>query len=255
MLTLFNKCHLILEDSCTIVVESVCTLLQYLAHHRHHHAVGRDAKRVLPSLDYYSLLSLCCESDVHESVVMSLSLRFRLMVSLNWRRDKGWPESVLNPLLCIAVVELTTERLVQDNIIRKLMNAGDLAMMGDVVADLQEQQKDTTGRVKRWDLQDWKIVWIRWRYCGRGGGDSVRPFCFVFLFLYRVICGYGNTDLEINMKITAGDYSWGNVEVVTGDGRISRKLHEFHLYYIGVREWLRNLGIDRENTREGAGLW
>ena len=31
-------------------------------------------------------LSLCCESDVHESIFMSLSLRLLLMVSLNRRR-------------------------------------------------------------------------------------------------------------------------------------------------------------------------
>ena len=33
-------------------------------------------------------LSLCCESDVHESVFMSLSFRFLLMVSLNRRRGR-----------------------------------------------------------------------------------------------------------------------------------------------------------------------
>ena len=33
-------------------------------------------------------LSLCCESDVHESIFMSLSFRFLLMVSLNRRRGR-----------------------------------------------------------------------------------------------------------------------------------------------------------------------
>ena len=33
-------------------------------------------------------LSLCCESDVHVSVFMSLSFRFLLMVSLNQRRGR-----------------------------------------------------------------------------------------------------------------------------------------------------------------------
>ena len=33
-------------------------------------------------------LSLCCESDVQESIFMSLSFRFLLMVSLNRRRER-----------------------------------------------------------------------------------------------------------------------------------------------------------------------
>ena len=33
-------------------------------------------------------LSLCCESDVHESIFMSLIFRFLLMVSLNRRRGR-----------------------------------------------------------------------------------------------------------------------------------------------------------------------
>ena len=51
--------------------------------HHHHHAVGRDATKTASihlTIAFY--LSLCCESDVHESVFMSLSFRFLLMVSL-----------------------------------------------------------------------------------------------------------------------------------------------------------------------------
>ena len=50
----------------------------------HHHAFGRDATKTASiHLTIAHHLSLCCEGDVHESVFMSLSFRFLLMVSLN----------------------------------------------------------------------------------------------------------------------------------------------------------------------------
>ena len=55
----------------------------------YHHAVGRDATKTASiHLTTVLHLSLCCDSDVHESVFMSLCFRFLLMVSLNRRRGR-----------------------------------------------------------------------------------------------------------------------------------------------------------------------
>ena len=49
-------------------------LVTILGIHHHHHAVDRDAiKTVSIHLTIALHLSLCCESDVHESVFVSLA--------------------------------------------------------------------------------------------------------------------------------------------------------------------------------------
>ena len=49
---------------------------------------SRSDKDCLHHLTVALHLSLCCESDVHESIFMSLIFRFLLMVSLNRRRGR-----------------------------------------------------------------------------------------------------------------------------------------------------------------------
>ena len=49
---------------------------------------SRSDKHCFHHLTLALHLSLCCESDVHESIFMSLIFRFLLMVSLNRRRGR-----------------------------------------------------------------------------------------------------------------------------------------------------------------------
>ena len=69
-----HKLHICYEVTCGIteIGRIVCLY--------HHHAVGRDATKTASiQLTIALHLSLCCESDVHESVFMYLSFRFLLM--------------------------------------------------------------------------------------------------------------------------------------------------------------------------------
>ena len=62
-------------------------IIVYVVYYHHRQAVGRDATKTASiHLTIILYLYLCCASDVHESVFMSLSFRFLLMVSLNLRR-------------------------------------------------------------------------------------------------------------------------------------------------------------------------
>ena len=68
------------------------------------HNVGRDAtKTAYIQLTIALHFSLCFKSDVRESVFMSLSFRFLLMVSLNRRRGRPlflWPEDSWQYIIC-----------------------------------------------------------------------------------------------------------------------------------------------------------
>ena len=59
-----------------------------------------------------------------------------------------------------------------------------------------------------------------------------------FVYLGGVICGDGNSDIEIHRRMTAGANAWRKVEGMMGDTHV----------------WVRNNGTNRETTGESAGL-
>ena len=138
--------------------------------------------------------------------------------------------SVLNPLLFIAVLDLTSRKTVTKDAMTKLLYADDLALVANGKQELQEALDECNGLFTRHglniNLQKTEVLHIgrqREELDIELEGKKLTQWDS-FVYLGGAVCGDWKTEREVRRRAQAGENVWRAVEGVMADRRISKRL-------------------------------
>ena len=138
--------------------------------------------------------------------------------------------SALSPLLFIMVMEIISRKISTKNILRKMMYAGDLAIIAESKQDLQEVLEEWKWVFEKYrlrmSLEKTEVMWVghqREELNIRFNGKEIKQVDG-FVYLGGMVTEDGHSAAEVQRRTQAGANAWRKVEGVMLDRKISKKL-------------------------------
>ena len=166
-------------------------------------------------------------------------------------------DSVLSPLLFIAVLDLISRKTVVKDAMKKFFYADDLAMVTNGKQELQETMEEWNGLfIKhglKLNLEKTEVLHIGHQREEldielEGKILNQRDSC---VYLGGTVCGDGKTEREVRRRGQPGANAWRAVEGVMADRRISKRLKG---KVMNTCVTPGNLGSDRTTTTQAASV-
>ena len=169
-------------------------------------------------------------------------------------------ESVLSPLLFIAVLDSISRKTVVKDAMKKLLYADDLALVTNGKQEIQETMEEWNSLFIKHGLKP-NLEKTGVLHIGHQMEEleielegNILNQRDSFVYLGGAVCGDGKTEREIRRRVQAGANAWRAVEGVMADRRISKRQGHEHLCHTSIPVRNGNIGSDRTTTTQAASV-
>ena len=156
--------------------------------------------------------------------------------------------SALSPLLFIMVMNLISGKVSEQEELKKILYADDLAVVADDKEDLQKTLQEWRNTFRKHDLrmnlEKREVMWI--------GEQEVDLHVVVvgktikqvnsFVYLCGTVCEDGGSSKEIQRRVQAGAAAWRRVEGIMWDRKLEKQLKRKVLEACVVQACIYGLG-------------